>query len=98
MLKTSLLAATLVFVAVAVADEKPARADAKELKVVGTSLWTPANIGGGTDAAPVHKVIRSAEELAIASGLQADKAKNADEQKKVVETVAKQFKADTIDF
>src|SRR5262245_35929916 len=95
MFKTTLLAAAVVFVAVAAADDKAARADAKELKVVGTSTWRPANVGGGTNAPPVHKVIRSAEELAIASGLPADKAKNADEQKKVVETVAKQFKADT---
>jgi hypothetical protein len=63
-----------------------------EVKILGRGAWKPATKSGDQQ----QLVIRSAEELAKASGL--DKPEGEDAQKKATETVAKALKVDGIDW
>jgi hypothetical protein len=70
-------------------DKKP---EGKELKILARATWAPA----GRTAQ--QRVIRSAEELALASGQTADRAKDEVVQKQITAAVAKQFKVKSIDW
>jgi hypothetical protein len=71
-------------------DKKP---EGKELKVLARATWAPA----GRSTAQ-QRVIRSAEELALASGQTAERAKDEAVQKQITAAVAKQFKVKSIDW
>jgi len=63
-----------------------------DVKILGRGVWKPATKSGDQQ----QVVIRSAEELAKAAGL--EKPNGEDAQKKATETVAKALKVDDIDW
>src|SRR5690348_9059779 len=99
------LCATFVAATPAPADKEEKKPDAKkdekkdsdkgeagmEVKIIGRGSWHPAGKGE-----PQQVVIRTAEELARAAGL--EKPDDEATQKKATETVAKALKVDDIDW
>ena len=90
-----MLTALVLVLAVGVAEPAANKDDKKDdmgPKIAAVTIWTSAS------KKPETKVLRSAEEAAVAMGFTADKAKDAAAQKEVMAQLAKDFKVEKIDW